>query len=165
MLAMTISKIPIPSLRGGSALGLTPIFQAIDYDDYDVVSALLDALPNLAITALPQPDNSSIFTFPLHFAAEVSARRKADDVIRVPARIFEAARSTIHLKDHRNCTVLHSAVLTSDDRLTRWLISKGAVVDARNAQGCTPLLLSDLSVTLLLYCKMAQINILLIGVV
>jgi ankyrin repeat protein/serine/threonine protein kinase len=140
MLTKTIGILSKQSIEAKSSTGLTPLFQAIDYNDHDLVSALLDVFPELATEPLLQPDAPNTYTFPLHFAIEVSARRNCEDSLIIPQRI--ANSSTLLLKDNKDRTVLHMAATTDSDRLTRWLVSKGVEIDARNHVGSSPLLMS-----------------------
>lgn len=140
MLIKTIGLLSKRSIEARSSTGLTALFQAIDYNDHDLVSALLDAFPDLATEPLLQPDDPKTYTFPLHFAIEVSARRNCEDSLIIPRRI--AKPSTLLLKDNKDRTVLHMAATKDSDRLTGWLISTGVDIDARNHLGSSPLLTS-----------------------
>jgi ankyrin repeat protein len=140
MLTKTIRLLPKQSIEARSSTGLTALFQAIDYHDHDLVSALLDVFPELVTEPLLQPDDPNTYTFPLHFAIEAAARRNCEDSLIIPQRI--ANSSTLLLKDNKDRTVLHIAATTDNDRFTRWLISKGVDIDARNHLGCSPLLIS-----------------------
>jgi hypothetical protein len=61
--------------------------QAIDFQDHEVVTVLLRAEPELAKTPLRSLRDSSAFTLPIHFAAQIAARRDDPGTLSIPQLI------------------------------------------------------------------------------
>lgn len=125
----TIAAIrKIQSLRMTLLNGLTALTQAIDFQDYDVVAALLRAEPELASCRLTSVEDPTLFNLPIHLAAQLAARRDVPEALYILQLIndytddFDA--ETEPSRDHLGMTALHLAVTGPSSRATRWILEK-----------------------------------------
>ncbi|KAG5746529.1 hypothetical protein H9Q70_010782 [Fusarium xylarioides] len=130
-LDLTISTIQkIQSLSKVSRNGMTALMQAIDFQDLDVVSALLRADPSLAQIPLRQPTNPEIFTMPIHFASQLAARRDTPETLLIPQLIDSYAGcfnpNAALQRDNAEKTPLHLAVTGISSRVTEWILKRRA---------------------------------------
>ncbi|RYP44848.1 hypothetical protein DL768_008747 [Monosporascus sp. mg162] len=95
----------VQSLQTALLSGMTALTQAIDFQDYDVVAALLRAEPKLASRRLASVEDPAVFNLPIHLAAQLAARRD-------PSR------------DHLGMTPLHLAVTGPSSRAARWILEQ-----------------------------------------
>ncbi|KAF4481133.1 Ankyrin repeat domain-containing protein 2 [Colletotrichum fructicola Nara gc5] len=147
------------SLNMHDSDGRTAIMEAIDLQDADVVAALLRAEPGLANTPLRPPHDPNIFTYPLHFACQLAARRNVADALLIPKLIEsqtgDLQPSTTPSRDHlgrkgllkkspildlRNNvygTPLHCAVISGSADVVNGLLDAGAPINATDLRGNT----------------------------
>ncbi|KAF4870074.1 Ankyrin repeat domain-containing protein 2 [Colletotrichum siamense] len=108
--------------------GRTAIMEAIDLQDADVVAALLRAEPGLANTPLRSPHDPNTFTYPLHFACQLAARRNVADALLIPKLIEsqtgDLQPSTTPSRDHLGRTILHLAVTGASGLITKWILER-----------------------------------------
>lgn len=138
-LSETIDLLPLKCLEWASADGQTPLMQAIDFEDYDAVSVLLDRQPALAAQPFREPTENRAHTYPLHFAAQIGSRRDTEDSLRIVNCIYSTHSDAIWDRDSRLRTALHMSVTGISSRITQWLIDKGSRVDDVDKDGQSPL--------------------------
>jgi ankyrin repeat protein len=134
-----IDLLPLKCLEWTSSDGQTPLMQAIDFEDYDTVSLLLDRQPALAAKAFREPTENGAYTYPLHFAAQIGSRRDTEDSLRIVNCIHSAHSDAIWDRDSRLRTALHMSVTGISSRITQWLIDKGSRVHDVDKDGQSPL--------------------------
>ncbi|CAI0649215.1 unnamed protein product, partial [Colletotrichum noveboracense] len=132
------------SLNMHDSDGRTAIMEAIDLQDADVVAALLRAEPGLASTPLRSPHDPNIFTYPLHFACQLAARRNVADALLIPKLIESQSGdlqpSTAPSRDHVGRTVLHLAVTGASGLVTKWILeSRPGLLHVEDKWGRAPL--------------------------
>lgn len=126
-LRLTIATIQkIQTLEIPTDTGMTALMQAIDFQDVDVVSELLQADPRLAQLPFYQPVNRKVFNLPIHFAAQIAARSDALEAPLIPKLISDHAkfldsRATVP-RDSMGRTPLHLAVTGSSNKVSAWII-------------------------------------------
>ncbi|KAF3807344.1 Serine/threonine-protein kinase ppk21 [Colletotrichum gloeosporioides] len=132
------------SLNMHDSDGRTAIMEAIDLPDADVVAALLRAEPGLANTPLRSPHDPNIFTYPLHFACQLAARRNVSDALLIPKLIEsqtgDLQPSTTPSRDYLGRTVLHLAVTGASGLITKWILeSRPGLLHVEDKYGRAPL--------------------------
>lgn len=126
-LRLTIAIIQkFQPLDSATRTGMTALMQAIDFQDVDVVSELLVADPRLAQLPFTHPDNEKVFNLPIHFAAQIAARRDADEALLIPKLIndhaqFLDSRAPVP-RDSTGRTPLHLAVTGSSNKVSDWML-------------------------------------------
>lgn len=132
------------SLNMHDSDGRTAIMEAIDLQDADVVAALLRAEPGLASTPLRSPHDPNVFTYSLHFACQLAARRNVADALLIPKLIEsqtgDLRPSTTPSRDHLGRTVLHLAVTGASGLATKWILeSRPGLLHVEDKWGRAPL--------------------------
>ncbi|KAF4920067.1 Ankyrin repeat domain-containing protein 2 [Colletotrichum viniferum] len=132
------------SLNMHDSDGRTAMMEAVDLQDADVVAALLRAEPELARTPLRSPHDPNIFTYPLHFACQLAARRNVADALLSPKLIEshtgDLQPSTTPSRDHLGRTVLHLAVTGASGLITKWILeSRPGLLHVEDKWGRAPL--------------------------
>ncbi|KAF4849832.1 Ankyrin repeat domain-containing protein 2 [Colletotrichum siamense] len=132
------------SLNMHDSDGRTAIMEAIDLQDADVVAALLRAEPGLANTPLRSPHDPNTFTYPLHFACQLAARRNVADALLIPKLIEsqtgDLQPSTTPSRDHLGRTILHLAVTGASGLITKWILeSRPGLLHVEDKWGRAPL--------------------------
>ena len=106
--------------------GMTAIAQAIDYHDVEVVSALLEAEPRLSSAPLRSPEDSNIYNLPIHFAAQLAARRDVSGITRILELINSCSQALNTKKpppyDSLLRTPLHLSVTGPSSQASKWLL-------------------------------------------
>ena len=131
--------LPSKSLMWRSSDGQTALMQALDYNDYDLASVLLDRNPDLACEAFADPTEKGAHTWPFHFACQIASRRDGEESTDIANRILQLHPMAILDKDSRLRTALHMSVTGSSSRVTRFLLSNGAPKDAEDVDGASAL--------------------------
>lgn len=147
-----------------SSAGMTPLIQAIDFDDYDVISALVTCYPIIVRQKCYNVKNRHEWTLPLHFAAQLAGWSKdLDSAVEILSLIVEHdsdGPQAILVTDSRGRTPLHLAVTGQSHRAAKWLIERGADVNAKDDKGRQPLhLVSAVHTADLLLSSGAQLHI------
>lgn len=108
--------------------GMTSLMQAVDFEDQEVVSELLQADPGLAKSPFRSPIDDKVFNFPIHFAVQIAARRDTPEALEIPTLINERSEdlspSVAPYRDDLGRTALHLAVTGESDRTARWVLEK-----------------------------------------
>ncbi|KAK0721372.1 hypothetical protein B0T21DRAFT_338099 [Apiosordaria backusii] len=133
-----------PLTAVGSNGTTTVLMQAIDFQDYDVVSALLEAEPKLCITPFTSRRDGNIFSLPIHFAAQVAARRDTKDSLEILHLIHRTQQqfypSSPPSLDSRGRTPLHMSVTGPSDLATGWMLEREKnLLEVQDNMGRTPL--------------------------
>ncbi|KAJ4024596.1 hypothetical protein NW752_003163 [Fusarium irregulare] len=126
-LRLTIATIQkIQSLEMVTDTGMTALMQAIDFQDVDVVSELLQANPRLAQLPFYQPSNQKVFNLPIHFATQIAARSDALEALLIPKLISDHAKFLNSRdpvpRDSMGRTPLHLAVTGSSNKVSDWIV-------------------------------------------
>lgn len=165
-LARTISSIiqwqPIDAVQPN---GMTSLMQAIDFEDQEVVSQLLQAAPRIARSPFRSPLDDKVFNFPIHFAVQIAARRDTAEALEIPKLINERSGdispSVVPRRDDLGRTALHLAVTGESDLTARWILEKRVgLLEIEDKHGRTPLhyCTSKVSCDLLLKENGANVN-------
>lgn len=108
--------------------GMTALTQAIDFEDHEIVSALLKVNPGLARTRLRSPAGMDEFNFPIHFAVQLAARRDSPETLEIPRLINARSRDldpdVSPRRDSVGRTPLHLAVTGESDRTAKWILEQ-----------------------------------------
>ncbi|KAI9148805.1 ankyrin [Paramyrothecium foliicola] len=160
----TISKCQ--SLWTASKTGISPLMQAIDFEDVEVVRSLLQVEPSLAKLPFESPAEDGVFNLPIHFAVQIASRRDTIETLFIPqlidshAKVFSSMNSPAILMDSAGRTPLHLSVSGISDHITRWILEKqNSLLHVKDKYGRTPLHhCSSVSNCLLLLNKGAKIN-------
>ncbi|PNP51843.1 hypothetical protein THARTR1_07612 [Trichoderma harzianum] len=116
------------SLHTALLSGMTAFTQAIDFQDYDVVAALLRAEPKLASRQLASVEDPTVFNLPIHLAAQLAARRDVPEALFILQLINDHTkdfnRRTKPSRDHLGMTPLHLAVTGPSNRAAKWILEQ-----------------------------------------
>lgn len=108
--------------------GMTAFTQAIDFQDYDVVAALLRAEPKLASRQLVSVEDPKVFNLPVHLAAQLAARRDVPEALFILKLINDHTNDfnpeTKPSRDHLGMTPLHLAVTGPSNRAAKWILEQ-----------------------------------------
>ncbi|KAK3326817.1 ankyrin repeat-containing domain protein, partial [Apodospora peruviana] len=114
------------SLPEAAPNGMTAIAQAIDFHDVDVFSTLVDVEPILVSLPLVNPRNTKVYNLPIHFAAQMAARRDVPGAARILEIIHTRNKCLAPQNkppmDSMNRTPLHMAVTGPSSHATKWLL-------------------------------------------
>ena len=131
--------LPSNSLEWRSSDGQTALMQAIDYNDYDLASVLLDRSPRLASADFRDPAERGAHTYPFHFACQMASRRDSEEATDIANRILQLHPNATRDRDSRLRTALHMSVTGSSSRITRFLLSHKCPIDAEDEDGASAL--------------------------
>jgi len=131
--------LPSKSPEWRSSDGQTALMQAIDYNDYDLASVLLDRSPNLASVAFRDPAEKGAHTWPFHFACQIASRRDSEESTDIASRILQLHPRAVYDKDSKLRTALHMSVTGTSSRVTRFLLFNAAPPDGEDIDGASPL--------------------------
>ncbi|KAI9685290.1 MAG: hypothetical protein M1822_004663 [Bathelium mastoideum] len=134
---------PVEELRRQTSRGVSPLTQAIDFNDLAVVSALLDAVPLLAGLAIQDPRSSRTFTYPIHFAAQLACRRNIPSSISIMKVLNKRCKGSLDEVDSDRRSPLHLAVTGPYDCASYYILQEAPhLLESRDSRGKTPLLTS-----------------------
>jgi ankyrin repeat protein len=131
--------LPSKSMEWRSSDGQTGLMQAIDNNDYDVASILLDRNPSLASSAFRDPAEKGGHTWPFHYACQIASRRDSEETTEIARDILQLHPRAMFDKDSRLRTALHMSVTGSSSRVTKFLLRRGAPIDAEDIDGASAL--------------------------
>lgn len=108
--------------------GRTALMQAIDFHDVDVVFALLSANHHVATILFQDPRNPANFNRPIHWAAQLGARRDVPEAVRIIKMINDFSDDMNPHKhpplDSAWRTPLHLAVTGPSTRTSIWIVER-----------------------------------------
>ncbi len=131
--------LPSRSLGWRCSDGQTALMQAIDNNDYDLASILLDHSPNLASAPFRDPSERGAHTYPFHFACQIASRCDSEGTTDIASRILQLHPEAVRDRDSRLRTALHMSVTGSSSRVTRFLLFHNTPKDAEDIDGASPL--------------------------
>jgi ankyrin repeat protein len=131
--------LPLSSLEWRCSDGQTGFMQAIDNNDYDLASILLERSPSLASSAFRDPAEKGGYTWPFHFACQIASRRDSEETTKIASAILQLHPRAMLDKDSRLRTALHMSVTGSSSRLSKYLLKHGAPIDAEDMDGSSAL--------------------------
>ncbi|ERF74033.1 hypothetical protein EPUS_03848 [Endocarpon pusillum Z07020] len=131
--------LPSRCLEWRCSDGQTALMQAIDNNDYDLASVLLDHSPHLASAAFRDPTEKGAHTYPFHFACQIASRCDSEETTDIASRILQLHPEAVRDKDSRLRTALHMSVTGSSSRVTKFLLFHEAPKDAEDIDGASPL--------------------------
>lgn len=142
-LEKTISILKkIQNLSAAAPNGMTALMQAIDFQDTDVVSALIAVEHEVARRPFLNPSNQEVFNPPIHFASQLGARRdvpKGIEIMEIIDKFSKDMTSAITL-DSAGRTTLHFAVTGPSQRAATWILEKKPeMLNIEDQYGRTPL--------------------------
>ncbi|KAK4064082.1 uncharacterized protein Triagg1_9238 [Trichoderma aggressivum f. europaeum] len=118
----------VQSLQTALLSGMTAFTQAIDFQDYDVVAALLRAEPKLASRQLASVEDPTVFNLPIHLAAQLAARRDVPEALSILQLINDHTEDlnpeTKPSRDYLGMTPLHLAVTGPSNRAANWILEQ-----------------------------------------
>ena len=130
-------------LRRATPSGITPLMQAIDFNDTAVVAALIDADPALAGEILRDPKVKQSYTFPVHFAAPLASLRNISSSVDILRTLNNCSESGFLAIDSNGCSPLHLAVTGPYDWASRYILQEAPrLLNMRDSEGKTALLSS-----------------------
>ncbi|KAK6950255.1 hypothetical protein Daesc_008581 [Daldinia eschscholtzii] len=140
--------------------GMTPFMQAIDFQDTDVISALCSVQKGIENVPFQDPRNSTNFTHPIHFAAQLGCRRDIPEAVETIKTIAENMSFDKPLCDNFGRTPLHLAVTGPSKRAAGWLLDKSpSLLNIEDQFGMTALhYCTSAANTNLLLSKGADVN-------
>ncbi|KAI2462994.1 hypothetical protein F4781DRAFT_151780 [Annulohypoxylon bovei var. microspora] len=117
----------IQNLSSAAPSGMTALMQAIDFQDTEVVSTLVTAEQEVARLPFLAPQNKHIFNLPIHFAAQLGARRDVPKAVEIIEIIDNSSKDLASSKpplDGGGRTPLHFAVTGPSNRAATWILEK-----------------------------------------
>ncbi|KAJ5668886.1 hypothetical protein N7462_009956 [Penicillium macrosclerotiorum] len=138
-LRSTIQLLSLATLLQTSPEGRNAITQAIDLEDVDCVELLLARCPQLAGRQIGQTNNKAMFTYPFHFAVLVGSNRDTAESEQILETILKLDPSAFDRPDSISTKPLHIAAMGSSDRITKFLLNRGASCNDLADRGQNPL--------------------------
>lgn len=135
----TIKLLSLDLLLQPSPEGRNSVTQAIDLEDVDTVELLLEHAPTLAIMELVQPDSTSLFTYPFHFAVQIASCRDTRESEQIAEFILKLDSAAINRPDSASIKPMHIAAMGSSDRMTKFLLARNASCHELDGRRRTPL--------------------------
>jgi len=137
----TVELITLAGAAGTSLAGMTPLMQAIDFADVDVVTALVTRYPEIVQWVFRDPENTREWILPVHFAAQLAGRSKDfDGAMEILALLVGLDVQGAHSTDNLGRTPLHFAAAGNSPVAAEWLVgSGGADINVRDKRGRRPL--------------------------
>ncbi|KAF4830541.1 putative serine/threonine-protein kinase gdt4 [Colletotrichum tropicale] len=133
----------IQSLGAMDTSGRTGLMMAIDFQDYHVAAALLHSNKALAKIPFRSPKSPGVFTYPVHFSAQIAARRDVPETLTIPKLLgsyLDDVRSMALSRDHTGKTPLHLAVTGPSTAVTGWILEENIeLLQIEDQLGRTPL--------------------------
>ncbi|KAI1086827.1 hypothetical protein F5B19DRAFT_500872 [Rostrohypoxylon terebratum] len=126
-LEKTISILKgIQDLSASAPNGMTALMQAIDFQDTEVVSALIAVEHEVARRPFFNPSNRKVFNLPIHFASQLGARRDVPKGIEIMETIDQYSKDMISAitLDSAGRTTLHFAVTGPSKRAATSILEK-----------------------------------------
>jgi ankyrin repeat protein len=130
-----------------SPTGMTPLKQAIEFEDIEVVSALIECYPSLVRIKFFAPTKPQEWNFPVHLAAQLAGR--SDNALGILKLIVErelGLSRVLSVADSSGRSPLHLAVAGRSSGAVEWLLQRDSelqrdsdVVNARDNYGRCPL--------------------------
>lgn len=140
-----LATVKLLTLDDAAALGslthATPLMQAIDFADLDVVSAIVACYPQTVRQSIHEPEKPAEWIRPVHFAAQLAGRSKDfHDGVEILAMLIALDDDGVHSTDSQGCTPLHFAAKGNFPVAARWLVEKcSANINAADRHGRRPL--------------------------
>ncbi|KAI0382883.1 hypothetical protein F5Y04DRAFT_279132 [Hypomontagnella monticulosa] len=130
-------------LTAAAPNGMTALMQAIDFQDTETVSALLNVEKGIARVPFRDPTNPDNFNYAIHFAAQLGARRNVPEAVQI-IKIIEGSSDNASLhknfRDSVGRSPLHLAVTGPSKRSADWiLLRRPDLLDMEDNYGKTPL--------------------------
>jgi len=114
----------IQCLEQCSTLGLTPLMQAMDYQDMSVLSVILKSHPELANKKFCDPQDEHGYCYPVHYAAQLAARCDGSDSLDILKWVYQYDHNCLLARDSNGRTPLHLAVTGLSLRTAEWLLQQ-----------------------------------------
>ncbi|TAQ87976.1 hypothetical protein B7494_g3705 [Chlorociboria aeruginascens] len=136
-LAGTLAEFPSMTLSTASNDGLTPFMEAIDFSNLSVVRSMLQHTPELALERFVDPEDSTLFTYPAVFAAQIAARRDSSLALDIVKLLLSHMPRNYLVKDSNGRTPLHLSVTGYSTSATEWLLENHYSPDLPDSNGRT----------------------------
>ncbi|KAK4199630.1 putative serine threonine protein kinase [Triangularia verruculosa] len=114
----------LQSLSTVGRYGMTGLMQAIDFQDCQVATALIEAEPELSTKPFVSQGDLAIFNLPIHFAAQIASRRDTSDNLQILHSIQRTCPNRqLTMLDSGKRTPLHMAVTGPSELAAEWILS------------------------------------------
>jgi ankyrin repeat protein len=137
----TVQLLTLAGACAVSPTGMTPLMQAIDFEDHDVVSALIECYPSLLRTKFFSRIEPQDWHFPVHFAAQLAGQ--SDGALGILKLLVERdlpQSQSLSVVDSRGRSPLHLAVTGRSSLAAEWLLQRNPdAVNSRDNHGRFPL--------------------------
>ncbi|KAF0325784.1 serine threonine-protein phosphatase 6 regulatory ankyrin repeat subunit b [Colletotrichum asianum] len=125
------------------AHGRTGLMMAIDFEDHQVIEALLCANRRLVKIPFRSPNGFDVFTYPIHFSAQIAARRDVPETLTIPKLLnsrIDDPNSGLSFRDNMGKTPLHLAVTGPSSVVAFWILEEDiGLMQIEDVLGRTPL--------------------------
>lgn len=134
----TIKLLPKEAFCQSTPEGKNAITQAIDLEDVDVLEIIMGSYPDLAARRITQP-GSSMFTYPVHFAAQIGSFRGTDESVQILQSIIKLDPTAVNRPDSSSTKPIHIAAMGTSERILKLFLDAGARCHDQDGRGQTPL--------------------------
>uniref|UniRef100_L2FH26 Serine threonine-protein phosphatase 6 regulatory ankyrin repeat subunit b n=1 Tax=Colletotrichum fructicola (strain Nara gc5) TaxID=1213859 RepID=L2FH26_COLFN len=133
----------IRPLEAVDAHGRTGLMMAIDFEDHQVIEALLCANRGLVKIPFRSPNGFDVFTYPIHFSAQIAARRDVPETLTIPKLLnsrIDDLNFGLSSRDNMGKTPLHLAVTGPSSVVASWILEEDiGLIRIEDVLGRTPL--------------------------
>ncbi|KAF4893694.1 Serine/threonine-protein phosphatase 6 regulatory ankyrin repeat subunit B [Colletotrichum fructicola] len=116
---------------------------AIDFEDHQVIEALLCANRGLVKIPFRSPNGFDVFTYPIHFSAQIAARRDVPETLTIPKLLnsrIDDLNFGLSSRDNMGKTPLHLAVTGPSSVVASWILEEDiGLIRIEDVLGRTPL--------------------------
>ena len=134
----TIKLLPKEAFCQSTPEGKNAITQAIDLEDVEVLEIIMGRYPELAARKITQP-GSSMFTYPLHFAAQIGSFRGTEESVQILQSIIKLDPTAVTRPDSSSTKPIHIAAMGTSVRILELFLDAGAKCHDQDGRGQTPL--------------------------
>jgi ankyrin repeat protein len=138
-LLRTLEFLPVAAFHTASNTGLTPFMEAIDFSDYNVVKAMLQLAPGLAMKRFIDLEDSRLYTYPVIFTSQISVRRETSLALNIVKDLTLYVPDDCFTTDCNGQTALRLSVTGYSISTSEWLLENGHGHNIYDNNGRTPI--------------------------